>query len=123
MIFYYIACAFSSSQENLIGLVKQSKKKIHNLTKEQLIVKMQTDKALDKKVSAGFLFKDKKFKEAAEEFEEAANTLLNINKDLRSLLESTNYQNLVIECLNNLAVCKIKLKEFNEVLIISNKVR
>lgn len=67
-------------------------------------------------------FKQKLYIEATKEFEKAISILSNISKELLIYIEPNNFHNLLIECLNNLAICKIKLKDFNEVIVIANKV-
>ena len=71
---------------------------------------------------ANSYFRQDKYKESSIEYEKALELFLSVNKDLLTLLEQTNYQNLIIESYNNLCICKLKLKEYNEVISITNKV-
>lgn len=100
-----------------------SKKKSQSLTKEQSLLKIQAESALEKKANGSNYFKQKLYSESAKEFEKAISILSNISKEVLIYIEPSNYHNLLIECLNNLTICKIKLKEFNEVIVVANKVR
>lgn len=99
-----------------------SNKKKQPLSKEQASLKLFLKTALERKEIANSNFRMCKYQESAHEYYKAINLLLSINKDTKKLLEINNYYNMLIECYNNLAMCKLKLKEFNDVISITNKV-
>ena len=57
----------------------KNQKRIHTLTKEQAILKMQTDRAIEMKMLASSKFKNKLYHEASLDFEEVRNILLIFN--------------------------------------------
>lgn len=132
----YIYTNTFSSQE-LIGIINKDqtnnnnnnnnphrKKRKSNYSKEQSLLKLQIDCGLDAKQNGNKLFKENKISEAMKEFEKSVLLLTTINKDITviGLIESSNYYHILIECLNNLSVCKIKKSQFNDVISISNQV-
>lgn len=80
------------------------------------------DRALERKLIANSLYRQEKYKESALEYDNALSLFTNVNNETKVMLEQTNYNNLLIECLNNLAMCCLKLKDFNEVLVTTDKV-
>jgi hypothetical protein len=100
------------------------KKRKSNYSKEQSLLKLQIDCGLEAKQNGNKLFKENKISEAMKEFEKSILLLTTINKDFSviGLIESSNYYHILIECLNNLSVCKIKKSQFDDVISISNKV-
>jgi hypothetical protein len=74
------------------------------------------------KVRANNLFKKGKYKDAINEYIRALDIFNSIDKKYYELLNLSNITFIKLECLNNIAMCQLVLREYDKVLDITKEV-
>lgn len=91
---------------------QENREMIHKVLEKGLFHKKQGNK----------LFKQKLFKEAAEEYSQAI-SYFDIDQNVKELLLSTNIPIIKIEVKLNWALCLLNLNKFNDVISLTNEVK